>query len=295
MTVGKDRRKGPLLNTHPRHRRKTKIRRTGRHTAPSAVEKVAQSAGKAAPAVAVVGALAATPQVHNLVSHHPAVAARRVIQTRAEVSGVLHRRGVRHTPGRSYVVRSGDTLSAIAGRYYGQPGDWRWLYHVNRAEIADPNLIFPGEKLRVPQDPPASFTALSTPSRRGPVIAEPTGRHHAGSRHRPRHARTELAASSTLEGTLDCGGLEQLWLAAGGSPQAELTAASVAMAESGGDQFAHSPTDDIGYWQINAPSWGALASTDPMTNARAAVQISSDGTNWSPWTTYTSGAYAGRC
>ena len=48
-----------------RHRRPRKIRRTGRHAAPSQVEKVAEKAGKAAPAVAIAGALvAAAPQAH---------------------------------------------------------------------------------------------------------------------------------------------------------------------------------------------------------------------------------------
>ena len=47
------------------HRRPRKIRRTGRHAAPSQVEKVAEKAGKAAPAVAIAGALvAAAPQAH---------------------------------------------------------------------------------------------------------------------------------------------------------------------------------------------------------------------------------------
>lgn len=103
------------------------------------------------------------------------------------------------------------------------------------------------------------------------------------------------APAAAQSGTLGCAGLESLWDAAGGAPQAAVTAASVAIAESGGSQYAISPTGDVGYWQINAASWGPLASTDPMTNARAAVQISADGSNWTPWTTYTSGAYAGRC
>ena len=30
-------------------------------------------------------------------------------------------------------------------------------------------------------------------------------------------------------------------------------------------------------------------------NAKAAVIISDDGGNWTPWTTFTSGAYRGRC
>jgi len=29
--------------------------------------------------------------------------------------------------------------------------------------------------------------------------------------------------------------------------------------------------------------------------AKAAVSISGDGANWTPWTTFTSGAYQGRC
>ena len=42
------------------HRRPRKIRRTGRHTQPSQAEKVAEVATKAAPAVAIAGALVAT-------------------------------------------------------------------------------------------------------------------------------------------------------------------------------------------------------------------------------------------
>ena len=45
---------------------KKKIRKTGRHSAPSQAGKVAQRAGKAAPAVAVIGALAAAPQIRDL-------------------------------------------------------------------------------------------------------------------------------------------------------------------------------------------------------------------------------------
>ena len=45
---------------------KRKIRKSGRHSAPSQAGKVAQRAGKAAPAVAVIGALAAAPQIRDL-------------------------------------------------------------------------------------------------------------------------------------------------------------------------------------------------------------------------------------
>jgi hypothetical protein len=50
------------------HGRKRKIRRTGRHAAHSQARTVAITAGKAAPAVVVLGALAAVPQIHDLVA-----------------------------------------------------------------------------------------------------------------------------------------------------------------------------------------------------------------------------------
>ena len=41
--------------------------------------------------------------------------------------------------------------------------------------------------------------------------------------------------------------------------------------------------------------YGALSTYNPLGNAKAAVVISDDGRNWTPWTTFTSGAYRGRC
>jgi Lysozyme like domain len=95
-------------------------------------------------------------------------------------------------------------------------------------------------------------------------------------------------------GTLGCAGLEALWVSAGGSPSAEVTAASIAMAESSGNQYATGPVGERGYWQIS-PIWGALSTYDAYGNAQAAVTISNDGSNWTPWTTFLTGAYAGQC
>ena len=53
--------------------RTRKIRRRGRHKAPSPVRKVAKRAGVAAPAVAVAGALAAAPHLHSLTASAPKV------------------------------------------------------------------------------------------------------------------------------------------------------------------------------------------------------------------------------
>jgi nucleoid-associated protein YgaU len=57
-------------------------------------------------------------------------------------------RTVSTTPatGKTYVVRSGDTLGKIAAAQ-GVDGGWKALYAANRSVVEDPDLIFPGERL----------------------------------------------------------------------------------------------------------------------------------------------------
>jgi hypothetical protein len=101
--------------------------------------------------------------------------------------------------------------------------------------------------------------------------------------------------------------LESLWIQAGGSKISAPTAAAVALAESGGNTAAlnnNSSSGDysVGLWQINyygslGPSRAARYGqpdqlrADPYANARAAIDLSRNGSNWSPWSTFTSGAY----
>jgi len=225
--------------------------------------------------MAIAGAIVAGPQAHAAVDNHhgqATTAAEQVHHVRLDAL-------VRHDESatRTYTVQPGDTLSSIAQRFYGNPADWESLFHENENVVKNPNSIYPGEVLKVPSDPSADTASYS-----------------------PKHAKSTTvltsSASTTLSGTLGCSGLEALWDAAGGSSSNAFMAAEIAMAESGGNQYAVSPTADYGYWQINLPSWGpTLATFNPLGNAKAAIQISDDGTNWEPWTTYQSGAYAGRC
>jgi hypothetical protein len=104
----------------------------------------------------------------------------------------------------------------------------------------------------------------------------------------------KLVTQSAAQGMYSCSGLEQIWEQEGGSPAAALMAAEIAMAESGGNPNAISPTDDFGLWQINGSN-GSLATLNPFQNAKSAITLSDNGNNWNPWTTYHSGAYSGRC
>ncbi len=50
----------------------------------------------------------------------------------------------------TYVVQSGDTLSKIAQKYYGDPALYDKIFQANRDVLKDPNKIFPGQKLKIP-------------------------------------------------------------------------------------------------------------------------------------------------
>lgn len=49
-----------------------------------------------------------------------------------------------------YTVASGDSLSKIAKKYYGDASQWRRIFEANRDQIEDPDLIQPGWKLVIP-------------------------------------------------------------------------------------------------------------------------------------------------
>jgi nucleoid-associated protein YgaU len=49
-----------------------------------------------------------------------------------------------------YEIVSGDTLSAIAKRYYGKASEYPRIFEANREVIKNPDLIFVGQKIRIP-------------------------------------------------------------------------------------------------------------------------------------------------
>jgi LysM repeat protein len=231
-----------------------------RHARPSRMRTTAKAAAAAAPAGVVSLAIAA-----------PAYAATPAHVQQANqvvpLSAIVH--AVRVSPSSpSYMtVVPGNTLSGIAQQRCGTPSDWTGIYQANRHQISDPNEIYPGQHLALD----CTQVSYQMQVRYDPVQvtakADPP------------------AALDVSSGVYSPSQLGALWLAAGGSPAAESTAECIAHFESGGRADALSPTDDEGLWQINVPAHPALATYDPMGNARAAVIISGDGTNWGPWTT----------
>ena len=255
------------------HRRPQKIRRTGRHATPSQVEKVAEKAGKAAPAVAIAGALVALPQsAHAEVKTpakattvteqaHTAALVRTTAQPSPHLHGPLGRHAVRD---RGEVLRQ---LGPLDVDLRGEPvQDPQPEQHLRRREADDP-------------EPRADRHRL--------LLAE--------ARQEPQP--TVLTSSAKkLSGNLSCSGLEALWVAAGGR---QVGGVHRRRDRHGGiRRQAVRPQPDQRLRLLadqRRPRAAAWPRTTRSGTPRPRSPSPSNGTNWRPWTTYVTGAYRGRC
>ena len=49
-----------------------------------------------------------------------------------------------------YEIQSGDSLSKIAKKYYGDAGKYTQIFEANKEVILDPDKIYPGQQIRIP-------------------------------------------------------------------------------------------------------------------------------------------------
>lgn len=177
-----------------------------------------------------------------------------------------------------YTVRAADTLWKIAAARCHSGRDWSGIYLASKRVIGkNPDVIVPGQLLTVSCTHP--YVSLPRPpvpqpySYSQPSAASIPVHHSAPAYHAPAYHSSGIYSYSALEA---------LWESAGGSAGTAAHAACIAEHESGGNPGAISPTDDWGLWQIHAGGYPML---NPYANAVRAVAMSSNGTNWSAWTT----------
>lgn len=53
-------------------------------------------------------------------------------------------------PGRTYTVKSGDTLSKISQEFYGDANEYNKIFEANRDQLSDADKIKPGQTLKIP-------------------------------------------------------------------------------------------------------------------------------------------------
>jgi nucleoid-associated protein YgaU len=51
----------------------------------------------------------------------------------------------------TYTVKSGDTLSKIAKQHLGDANAYMKIFEANRDQLSDPDKIYPGQVLKIPQ------------------------------------------------------------------------------------------------------------------------------------------------
>jgi LysM repeat protein len=171
-----------------------------------------------------------------------------------------------------YTVRSGDSLSAIAGKIYHKQNAWTVLYWANRGTIHWANMISEGQVLKVPALP-AKIPAA--PSQLGPAPAPaPVAAPAAASTSTSTSAPARSTASGSYSG-------------ASGSYQA-----CVIARESGGNSQVMNSSGHYGLYQFSASTWQAYGgSAASFGNASVAEQnrvfnnaMAQGGqSNWSPY------------
>lgn len=217
----------------------------------------------AAPGLALAGSAHAAQAAPGAPQHHDTdgiSSARLAAQARSLVTRIISR-----SAHRTVTVRSGDTLSGIAGTACGSPADWTGLARAN--EVRNPNEIAVGQVLTLACAPAtltaAQQAAMTPPARQAPVQAVPA-------------APVAAVAVSYAAGAYPGGSFGQC----------------VVARESGGNAQVMNASGHYGLYQFSASTWAAYGGAPAdFGHASAAEQervfanaLARGGqSNWSPY------------
>jgi len=199
--------------------------------------------------------------------------------------------------GGSYTVVSGDCLWNIARKFMGNGSRYWDIVEANKAKypslVKNPNLIYPGWEFAIPGTQgilsPGATSSSNPPSTKNSFTSNPN---------------TAAPASGAKGGKALYSWLQR----AGLSGEQLRTAWAVGMAESGGNPNAfngNANTGDKSYglFQINMLGYLGPARLkqynlksneelfDPEVNIRVMIKMSTNCTNWQPWSAYKNGSH----
>ena len=169
----------------------------------------------------------------------------------------------------SYTVRSGDSLSAIAGKVYHKQNAWPVLYWATRDKVHWANVVGEGQVLKVPALP-AKIPAA--PSQLGPAPAPAPVPAAA-----PAATSGSAPAQATASGTYSGGGG---------------FASCVIARESGGNSQVMNSSGHYGLYQFSASTWQAYggsaadfghASVSEQNRVFNNAMARGGQSNWSPY------------
>lgn len=173
---------------------------------------------------------------------------------------------------RSYTVRSGDSLSAIAGHFYHNANAWPVIYYGNRSKIRWANDINVGQVLTIPAKP---AHIPSPPAQLSPRT------------YTPRHARATTVTASVETTTTSTAGYY-----GGGPYPGGAFGACVVARESGGNAQIWNASGHYGLYQFSESTWIAYGGSPALfghatvaeQNAVFATALAEGGqNNWAPY------------
>jgi LysM repeat protein len=152
-----------------------------------------------------------------------------------------------------YTVRSGDSLSSIAGHFYHKQNAWPVLYWANRDKIRWANVLGTGQVLRIPAEP---ATIPGAPAMLEPTAPAPTMVPAAsGPAYAPAQASAPVASSYS-----------------GGTPGGSFGQCVISR-ESGGNAQVMNSSGHYGLYQFSESTWVAYGgSAADFGHASAAEQ-----------------------
>jgi Tfp pilus assembly protein FimV len=171
----------------------------------------------------------------------------------------------------SYTVRSGDSLSAIAGKVYHKQNAWPVLFWANRDKVHWANMLGEGQVLKVPALP-AKIPAA--PSQLGPAPAPVAAPAAAAA---PAATSVSAPAQASGSGTYSGGGG---------------FASCVIARESGGNSQVMNSSGHYGLYQFSASTWQAYggsaadfghASVSEQNRVFNSAMAQGGQSNWSPY------------
>jgi hypothetical protein len=181
----------------------------------------------------------------------------------------------------SYTVRSGDSLSSIAGKVYHKQNAWPVLYYANRHQVHWADIVSTGQVLKVPALP-AKIPA--GPAQTGPAPAPAPAPAAAP-------ASGPVQATSAVSGGTYSGGTSSGSTYSGGSPGGSFGSCVIAR-ESGGNSQVMNSSGHYGLYQFSESTWVAYGgSAADFGHASVSEQnqvfgnaIARGGqSNWSPY------------
>jgi len=237
----------------------------------------------AAAAFALAGAPAASASAAQVPAHHTAAApaAKPAGVTAARLLSVTRPAAHNSAAATRYTVKSGDTLSAIAQRFYQNPAYWPVLFRANHSQVKYANLIEVGQVLTIPARPatiPGAPSVLG-PSAPAPSTASDPAQVSAGQSAPAQTQAAPVQQAATSTSTVSTAGDSAFQ-------------ACVISRESGGNAQVMNSSGHYGLYQFSASTWAAYGG-NPADFGHASVAeqnqvfnnaIAAGGqSNWAPY------------